>query len=72
MEWDPIGVRDIPGAEDEYDAYIPEIYSLLVNQSSEKEIFAYLWQLETEHMGLTGNETATRNFAKTLLNLVNR
>ena len=26
-EWDPIGIQDIPEAQDEYDSYIPFIYN---------------------------------------------
>jgi hypothetical protein len=26
--WDPIGVRGEPNARDEYDSYVPEVYSL--------------------------------------------
>ena len=69
-EWDPIGVREIPGAEDEYDAYVPEIYSLLLKRASFKEVFSFLWQLETEHMGLPGDEIATKKFVQTLIALV--
>lgn len=69
-KWDPIGVGQTPGAEDEYDAYVPEIYSLLLNRASSEELFSYLWQLETEHMGLPGNEIATKKFVRTLMTLI--
>lgn len=68
-EWDPIGVKAIPGAEDEYDSYIPEIYRLLLERKGKDEIFAYLWRLETEHMGLTGDRQATKRFAELLKKL---
>jgi len=69
-DWDPIGVREISGAEDEYDAYVPEIYSLLLKRTSSDEVFSYLWQLETEHMGLQGDKTATKKFVQTLMALM--
>ncbi len=50
--WDPIGVKDIPEARDEYDSYIPTIYGILIARKSEFEMFNYLWHVETKHMGL--------------------
>jgi hypothetical protein len=69
-EWDPIGVNDIPEAKDEYDSYVPAIYKMLIQQKTRQEIFDYLWWIETEHMGLTGNRRATEAFAERLLSLV--
>jgi hypothetical protein len=63
-DWDPIGVALIPGAHDEYDAYIQELCKLLLNDPSEKEIFDYLWMLETEYMGLEGDKLNAKKFAK--------
>lgn len=69
-DWDPIGVRDIPEAQDEYFAYIPSIYQLLQSKKSESELFEYLWQIETEHMGLSGNRQHTQAVAHKLLMLL--
>jgi hypothetical protein len=69
-EWDPVGVGDIPEAQDEYDSYVPEIYKMLISKKSMYEIFEYLWWLETEHMGLTGDRQRTEMFAERLRNLV--
>lgn len=66
-EWDPIGVRDIPGAVGEYDAYVGEIYSLLAKRATAEEIFNYLWHLETGHMGLEGDRKNTESFTRRLL-----
>jgi len=68
-EWDPIGVRNIPEAQDEYDLYIPTIYKLLISKKLKHELFEYLWWLETEHMGLIGDRQATEKFAEDLLKL---
>jgi hypothetical protein len=65
-EWDPIGIKDFVEAEDEYDAYVPDLVRLLMARKSASDIFAYLWQLETEHMGLDGDRLATARFAKRL------
>ena len=63
-EWDPIGVSRVEEAQDEYDAYVGEIYRMLITRKSEKEISDYLWWLETEHMGLTGDRQKTEYYAK--------
>lgn len=68
-EWDPIGVGAIAEAQDEYDAYVPTIYKMLIARHSRHEVFEYLWWLETEHMGLTGDRQATEKFADRLMQL---
>ena len=50
--WDPIGVRDEPEAQDEYDSYVGGVYRLLASGASEEQIVDYLWQIETVNMGL--------------------
>lgn len=71
-EWDPIGVRDEPLAQDEYDAYVPRLYRLLVTRRPRHEVVDYLWWAETEHMGLCGNRQATEAVADLLLELANK
>ena len=66
-EWDPIGVKDVPQAQDEYDSYAPHIYTLLTTRPH--ELSDYLWSLETERMGLTGDRKATEQFAERLLRI---
>ncbi len=68
-EWDPIGVKDVPEAQDEYDSYIPGVYKLLINRESSEKIFQYLWKVETDYMGLYGNRNHTRSIAKKLAEL---
>jgi hypothetical protein len=68
-EWDPIGVKDIPEAADEYDAYLGEIRQLVMANASIQHIFDYLWKVETQTMGLTGNREGTMHFAKHLSKL---
>ena len=52
-DWDPIGVSDEPGAQDEYDDYAAHICSRLLDDSStDAELAAYLAHIETEWMGL--------------------
>ena len=40
-DWDPIGVNDI-APRDEYQSYVPEIFSMLIHNKTEKEIAARL------------------------------
>jgi hypothetical protein len=51
-EWDPIGVRYIPGApEDEYDGYIDDICELLSDPHPAKEkLAAYLLDVQSRKM----------------------
>jgi hypothetical protein len=56
--WDPIGVRDEPYAQDEYDGYIGRIYELLTSDAPDAELTEYLYWAVHEHMGL---DRATRS-----------
>ena len=67
--WDPIGVRAIPAARGEYDQYVPSLCKLLLDRRPKEELVDYLWRLETEHMGLTGDRQATEAFADYLCDL---
>jgi hypothetical protein len=50
--WDPIGIKDEINAQDEYDAYIGEIYELLISGSSDRQISDRLFFIVHERMGL--------------------
>jgi hypothetical protein len=52
MEWDPIGVRDVPEAADEYDSYAGGICGLLQRGASEADLYAHLRDVEVDRMGL--------------------
>src|SRR4051812_42798160 len=67
-DWDPIGVRDIPEAADEYASYAMPIYSILRQRRSEDALLDYLrWM--TEHMGLPATRDSLRPFAAKLLRI---
>jgi hypothetical protein len=53
--WDPIGVKDEPHAQDEYDSYIPAILQFLQAQASVETIASHLHEIETRWMGLIGD-----------------
>jgi len=51
--WDPIGVRGIEEASDEYDRYVGEVHVMLMDhRASEGEIEQYLYDTATDYMGL--------------------
>ena len=50
--WDPIGVKNEPNAQDEYDGYVGEIYDLLVKKATDREITDRLLYIVQETMGL--------------------
>ena len=52
-DWDPIGVKDITEAQDEYDMYISEIKSLILKKASSEEISEHLTWIERERMGFS-------------------
>jgi len=66
-EWDPIGVADIPEAQDEYDSYVVEVYVLLIQHEPRQKLIDYLWWLETVHIGLPGNRRRTEQIVDRLL-----
>ncbi len=51
-DWDPIGVRDVPEAQDEYESYVGGVYQLLAAGSSPQRVAEHLSALETDRMGL--------------------
>jgi hypothetical protein len=51
-EWDPIGVRDEPRAQDEYDGYVGGVYRLLASGAGPRAVAEHLANLEVEQMGL--------------------
>lgn len=52
-DWDPIGIRDEPNAQDEYDRYLGDIYELLMRRAPDSEIAHYLHWVAHERMGFT-------------------
>ena len=50
--WDPIGVRGVPEAADEYDAYVGAVGGMLHEGATEEELARYLRGIREDHMGL--------------------
>ena len=69
QEWDPIGVRDIPEAQDEYDIYVSAICRMLREGKSNAELYSHLRWIEMERIGLEGNAQNTQRIATKLVDL---
>ena len=66
QEWDPIGVRDEPDAQDEYDRYAARAYVMLMDErATGPAIAAYLFEIATDHMGLTARPELAERSAHT-------
>jgi hypothetical protein len=57
-EWDPIGVRGVPEAADEYDSYLGQIGRRLHEGATVDEIASYLTWVEEDRMGLGPSDGA--------------
>ncbi len=68
-DWDPIGIKDIPEAHDEYDMYAPAICKMLRAGQSSVELCTHLRWIELERIGLDGDEQHTSRVAAKLASL---
>jgi hypothetical protein len=56
-DWDPIHIKDVPEAQDEYDGYLAGVYRLLVSGTSELAVAQHLASIEHDARGFsTGAE----------------
>ncbi len=51
-DWDPIGVNDVPEAQDEYDSYVDGVYRLLASHCSTEQMVDHLAKIESQTMEL--------------------
>ena len=49
--WDPIGVREVSEARDEYHGYLPMVFKLTLEAKDPESISDYLLRIEYERMG---------------------
>lgn len=64
MDWDPIGLEDVPEAQDEYDGHVGRVHSLLLSGPSEREVVEWLARVERESMGLPVSPERLRRIAE--------
>jgi hypothetical protein len=50
--WDPIGIKDEPKAQDEYDGYIGKLYDLLVSGAPDTDLVEYLYWAAHDQNGI--------------------
>jgi hypothetical protein len=50
--WDPLGVKNVPEARDEYSSYVGTVVRMVVDGRSVQDIADYLISVEIEAMGL--------------------
>lgn len=68
-DWDPIGVRDEPQAQDEYDSYADHLCGMLSRGEGRLTLVRFLLTAETDAMGLPANPQRAGSVADRLLNL---
>jgi len=52
-KWDPIGVSDDYSPRDEYQSYLPKVFTLVLGNDKPEIIADYLGSVTTEMMGLS-------------------
>ena len=57
-DWDPIGVRDVPEAQDEYDSYVGGVYRLLASGASEQQVADHVSHIASDAMALSALDRA--------------
>ena len=58
--WDPSGVAGAPGARDEYDSYLPQLFARVRDKADPDDIVSYLMTIEEQRMGLRPNPERAR------------
>ncbi|RZT29009.1 hypothetical protein EV147_5106 [Cupriavidus agavae] len=66
-KWDPIGIKDVPEARDEYDSYIPAILELIERGADLDVLSSYLVWVEAERIGLPVRLAIAKEVANELL-----
>ena len=68
-DWDPIGIRDVASAQDEYEAYAPKLKLLLSQRATVDVVANFLLFIEQNEMGLAGDGLRARRVAEKLLQI---
>jgi hypothetical protein len=68
-DWDPIGINDCEEARDEYTGYVFHMLRFKIQNANAEIIAQYLFKIETENMGLSGNIENCRKVADKIINL---
>ncbi|HEY4201490.1 MAG TPA: hypothetical protein VGM83_13125 [Devosiaceae bacterium] len=65
--WDPISIRNVPGARGKYDSYIGGLLRITIAGASAADIAARLFDIETGQMGLGGDRDRALYVAEKLI-----
>lgn len=65
-EWDPLGLNGF-GPRDEYQTYVPQIFSLAVGNATADQIAQKLRSLETETIGVAGDLEKCKQLARIIV-----
>ena len=68
-DWDPIGIHDHQGMQDEYNSYVGGVYRLLAGGATVAQIAAHLGHIAQVEMGLASNAIHDTSVAGALLEL---
>jgi hypothetical protein len=71
-DWDPIGVFGVSAARDDYRAYLPQVFRLILNGATRNQIAEYLLALETDAIELSGDKQRCVTIANLLVEAKNR
>ena len=64
--WDPIGICGETGAHNEYFLYVENTFIIITKTNNYKALYSYLREVETQNMGLEGDQNITKAAAKNL------
>lgn len=69
--WDPIGIKSIPEAYDEYRFYVETVQNILLESKDPKsELTNYLYYIEKDMIGLQPNEENLKIVVELLIKLL--
>jgi hypothetical protein len=64
--WDPIGIKDEPNAQNEYDGYVGGLYDLLTSGAPDSALLDYLHHAVYENIGLDATREDMRDTVSAL------
>ena len=70
QNWDPIGISNEPLAQDEYQPYVPILFSLLTTDASIDMVAPKLLEIEQTEMGFAGDVERAHRVAVLLKSLI--
>ncbi len=65
-EWDPLALNGF-GPRDEYQTYVPQIFSLAVGNATANQIADRLRSIETESIGVAGDFEKCKQLARIIV-----